>query len=641
MIASASRAAPPPAQAVPASVAMPPPIPAPRDVPYPGTLRLAVDATDLDRRIFTVHETVPVAHAGDTVLLLPHWLPGDHGPDGDMSLLASLVIHAGGARIGWVRDPVDMFAFHVAVPNGATALDLDFQSLSPTEESEGRVVMTPRLLNLEWNNVALYPAGYLVQDIPVSASIRVPDGWHLATALLGPAEAGAAVGHASFPTVPFNVLIDSPLIAGANFTRVTLSQGDAAPVHLDVVADTAAELAMTPAQEAVHRALVVQAERLFDAHHYDHYDFLLMLSDQLGGQGLEHHRSSEDAVDGNYFSAWDKTVGERDLLAHEYTHSWNGKFRRPADLWSPNYDVPERDSLLWVYEGLTEYWGQVLAARSGLWNRQQALDMLAADAADLQQRPGRAWRTLEDTTNDPIFKQRRPISWNDWQRDEDYYVGGLLVWLDADTLIRERTHGAKSLDDFARAFFGMSNGRWDVSTYTLDDVVRALGQVCPYDWAGFFHERLDTNPSHAPLDGIARGGYRLVFTDTQSPIDRSLQDTYQRRGFAYSIGLDLEDAKIADVAWGGPAAKAGLVVGDRIVGIDGMTFNDADDLATAIRDAHTGGKPIEILVTSGHTYRVVSVPYSGGLRYPHLERVGGSKAGPGPIDRILAPVGRT
>ncbi len=631
LVAGAAEAAPP--EAAP----LPPPIATPREMSYPGAIDLHVDATDVVRHVFAVHETIPVGAAGDLVLHYPKWIPGNHGPTGPLPLLAGLVIHAGATTLPWRRDAVDMYAFHVPVPAGTRAVDVDFQFLSPVEPDQGRVVMTPVMLDLQWNTVVLYPAGVDARDLAVDPTVTLPAGWHIGTALEATGAGGnaAATGTVRFRPVTLNVLVDSPLYAGLYFERVDLAPGATPPVHLDIVADKPAELAMTSAQLAVHRAVATQATKLFGAHHYDHYDFLLALSDELGGEGLEHHRSSEDATDGNYFTAWDKTPEVRDLLSHEYTHSWNGKFRRPADLYSPDFNtIPERDSLLWVYEGLTEYWGQVLAARSGLWSHQQALDSLALEAAEMQDEVGRAWRPLEDTTNNPIFVFRRGQPWENWQRSEDYYTEGELIWLDADTLIRERTHGAKSLDDFARAFFGIDDGSWTVSTYGFDDVVRALDAVTPYDWAGFLRTRLDRTGGPVPFDGITRGGYRLVMTDTPSPIETAWDAELKSTSFAFSAGLDLKDGKIVDVAWNSPAWKAGLVEGDEITGIDGATFDGPEDLADAIKAARGGGHPISLLVTSGKHYRTVDLDVRTGLQHPHLVRAG---TGAASLDAILGP----
>lgn len=422
-------------------------IPAARDVAWPGTLRLAVDATDVTRGIFRVQETIPVSAPGPLTLLYPEWLPGEHAPKGPILELAGLTITGAGQTLPWERDPVDVYAFHVTVPAGAPALQLEFQFLSPTDPSQGPIYTTPAMLELEWNTVVLYPAGFYVRRIPVEASLRLPDGWKLATALARSDQAGAAF---HFQSVSLDTLVDSPVFAGLHLRTETLAPG----VRLNIVADRPGQLAATAEELQLHRNLVAQALKLFGAQHYDHYDFLLALSDRESGVGLEHHRSSEDGVRSKYFTDWKGSLDDHDLLAHEYTHSWNGKFRRPADLWTPDYRQPMRDSLLWVYEGQTQFWGYVLSARAGLLSKEDALGAFAAIGAAYDARIGRTWRPLIDTTNDPIVARRHPQPWVSWQRAEDYYNEGVLLWLDADSLIRQLSHGARSLDDFARAFFG-------------------------------------------------------------------------------------------------------------------------------------------------------------------------------------------
>jgi predicted metalloprotease with PDZ domain len=422
------------------------------------------------------------------------------------------------------------------------------------------------------------------------------------------------------------------MFAGRNFKRLELAS-EPVRVSLNVVADRPELLEITPEALTAHKNLVQQAYRLYGAHHYDHYDFLLALTDQMGGIGLEHHRSSENSTIPNYFTEWDRTADARDLLSHEYTHSWNGKFRRPADLWTPTFNVPMRDSLLWVYEGQTQYWGYVLAARSGLLTKQQALDAMAATAAAYDNRKGRQWRPLQDTTNDPIAQNRRPIPWRSWQRAEDYYSEGELIWLDADTLIRELSKGEKSLDDFAKRFFGVNDGSYEPLTYTFDDVARTLNAVEPHDWAKFLRARLDAVGGEAPLDGIARGGYRLVYNDTPSDLFKASEARRRTTDLTYSLGLVIgREARIADVMWEGPAFKAGLTVGTQIVAVNGYAF-DADRLKTIVKNSKAARDAIEFIVKNGDRYRNVRVDYHDGLRYPHLERVPATEAR---LDAILA-----
>ncbi len=615
----------------PQPLPMPAPITLPKDDPYFGTIHMSVDATDVARHVFNVHESVPV-HAGESVVLLyPQWAPGNHSPTGRVDEIAGLMIYANGTLVPWVRDPVDVFAFHVNVPVDVSTLDIRFQYTSPVDPLEGRIVMTPAMLNLQWLAVTLYPAGYFARQIMVEASVRLPKGWSFATSLETATSNG---GVTTFKPVSFNTLADSPIFAGLYFERLDLDPGGPVPVHLNIVADRADLLEMKPEQLEAHRALVQQAYKLYGSHHYDHYDFLLALTDEMGGIGLEHHQSSENATAPTYFTEWDKDADTRDLLPHEYTHSWNGKFRRPADLWTPNFNVPMRDSLLWVYEGQTQYWGFVLAARAGLLTKQQALDAIAATAALYDHRVGREWRALQDTTNDPIVAMRRPLPWRSWERSEDYYSEGQLIWLDVDTLIREQSEGRRSLDDFTKVFFGVNNGSFVTSTYSFEDVVKTLNAVQPYDWAMFLRARLDGHAPSAPLDGIERGGYKLVYTDTPSPYFKDSEVRRKVTDLTYSLGMTIgKENKLSDVLWEGPAYKAGLTLGTEIIAVDGIAF-DPDKLKNAIKESNKTGAAIELLVKNGNRFRTVNLDYHEGPRYPHLEREGSA---PPRLDQILSP----
>jgi predicted metalloprotease with PDZ domain len=599
-------------------------IPAARDVPYLGTITLLVDASDTTRGIFRVSETIPVAASGPLTLLYPKWLPGSHSPGGAISSVAGLKFTAGGKVLPWRRDPVDVCAFHLEVPAGTAAIEAQFQFLAPTDTAQGRIVTTPEMLNLQWISFALYPAGYYVRRINVEASVKYPDGWKAATALEVASQQGATV---HYKPVPFDVLVDSPVFAGANVRVETLAPG----VRLNIVADQPEQLAATEEQLQLHRNLVIQAVKLFGAQHYDHYDFLLALSARQGGIGLEHHRSSENGVTGGYFIEWKDNLTRRDLLPHEYTHSWNGKYRRAADLWTPDYRTPMQDSLLWVYEGQTQFWGVVLGARSGLLTKEETLGALANTAARLDTDAGRSWRPLTDTTDDPIISQRRPKGWRSWQRSEDYYNEGLLIWLDADSMIRELSQGKRSLDDFARAFFGVNDRAWGELTYTFDDIVKTLNSVQTNDWATFLRTRVDQINERAPLEGFTRGGYNLVYTDTPTDWFKSNEKARKITDLTYSGGLVLgRDGDISEVAWDSPAFNAGLTVGTKLVAVNGRSL-DTEELKAAIKAKKS---PLSLLVKTGDIYRTVSFNYDGGLRYPKFEKTG---EGPSSLDALLAP----
>jgi len=609
---------------------MPPPIIAPRDIPYPGTIQLRVDASDVERRIFRVTETIPVRGGEPLTLLYPLWLPGNHAPRGRVDHLGGLKIFANGQRVDWTRDVVDVFAFHVRPPTGAAALDVQFDFDSPLDTSQGRVVMGQELLDLQWNQVMLYPAGYFTRQILVEPRLQLPAGWSFATAL---ERATNATGVISFEPVTVEMLVDSPVFAGRHFRTFDLDAKDGPPVRLNVVGDRPELIAIPNERLDAYRALVQEAYRLFGSHHYDHYDFLLALTDQVGGIGLEHHQSTEIGEATSYFTDWDRHINNRDVLSHEFTHSWNGKFRRPADLWTPNFNVPMRDSLMWVYEGQTQYWGIVLTARAGLLSMQEALDGLAIVAATYDElRPGREWRSLQDTTNDPITASRRPLAWNSWQRSEDYYREGQLIWLDVDTLIRERSHGRRSLDDFAKAFFEIHSGSSTPVTYQFEDVVRVLNDVLPNDWATFLRARVEGHGPGAPLDGLARGGYTLTYSESPTSYYRNVEANNNTSDFSYSLGLSIApNGQVSTVIWGSPAFKAGLARGVQIVSVNGIAYR-AEGLKTAITDNKTGAHPIELQIRNRDVYRTIVIDYRGGLRYPRLERTGSS---PALLDEIL------
>ncbi|GBQ65566.1 hypothetical protein AA103196_1158 [Ameyamaea chiangmaiensis NBRC 103196] len=624
------------AQPQPAPLPMPPTIAEPRDTPFPGTLTVSVDATDTAHHVLSVHETISVpkeaAQKGEMVVLYPMWIPGDHSPTGVIEQLASLRVEAAGKAIAWTRDTVNVAAFHIPVSATTATLDLHFQILTPVTPKEGRVVMTPSMVNVQWDQVSLYPAGYFTRGIPVEASVKVPHGWQIGTALRSPAPGDET----RFNATTYNTLVDSPLYSGRYFRKFDLTGPDHVPVTLNVMADDPDSLNAKPEQIEAHKALVKQATALFRSHHYDHYDFLLALTDELGMIGLEHHQSSENAADPGYFTEWDKTFPERDLLAHEYTHSWNGKYRRPADLWAANFNTPQRGSLLWVYEGQTQYWGNVLAARSGLVTKEQGYDALAYMAASYDNQTGRVWRPLEDTTNDPVIAQRTPLSWRDWQRSEDYYVEGQLVWLDADTLIRKLSDNRKSLNDFAGTFFATNNASVVTSPYTFDDVVAALNNVQPYDWAKFLHDRLDTIQPHAPLDGLKNGGYALVYTDEPTSFIKAREEQMHMVDVTFSLGMIVKkDGTMTRMHWMSPAYKAGLTSGETIIAVNDMAYTD-DRLRHAIKDAHTNPKQdIRLVVKAADHVMNVTIPYHDGPRYPHLRRIDGT---PDYLGAIYAPL---
>lgn len=615
----------------PQPVPLPPAIKTPLDEPYPGgTIGLSVSITDVAHRVIRVQETVPVK-TGEFTLLYPAWIPGNHSPTGPISEFAGLEVSANGTRIPWARDLVNMYAFHIEVPAGVNTVDVKFDYLAALKASQGRITFSSNLIDLSWNTVVLYPAGYFSRDITFAPNITLPDGWHFASALEVESQSGNKV---RFKDATLNKLVDSPLYAGVNYLREDLSTGPDNRVFLDVFADAPKDLAITPEELQVHKNLVEQAAKLFDSHHYSHYDFLFTLSDVLGGEGLEHHQSSEDGTHANYFTDWAAGVHNRDLLGHEYTHSWNGKFRRPADLWTPNFNVPMRGDLLWVYEGLTQYWGYVLTARSGMRSPEETRDLIAEIAANFEASKGRDWRPLVDTTNQPTISQRRPVTWPSWLRGEDYYMEGLLIWLDADTKIRQLSGDKKSLDDFARTFYGIDNGSYITRTYTFDDIAAALNSVQPYDWAGFLRQRVYELHPQVPEGGITQGGYRLTYSDTAPKWLKASQAPGAFVSFATSLGVAVKSTgEIGNVWWGSPAFKAGMTTDMNLEAVNGKAFS-IEVLRSAILQGEKGTAPITLLVKRGGDFETIGVDYHGGLRYPGLSRVEGT---PDLLDQILAP----
>jgi len=602
-------------------------IPAAIDTPFPGVMTLKIDATDTVRGIFRVTQTVPVPKSGPFTLLFPKWLPGNHGPRGEISKVAGLVISANGKELTWKRDLIDVYAFHVDVPEGAATLDVRFDFLTPTAGNQGRTTVTADLISLQPNQVSLYPAGWFTRQIPVSTTVTWPKGWQAGGALRPVGTSGNTI---TYETVDYETLVDSPFLAGRYFKRFDLGHN----VSLDVAADAERYLAATPAQIDAHKKLVDQAIKLFGTRQFDHYDLLLSLSDRLGGIGLEHHRSSENGVNPGYFTEWDKGPGRRNLLPHEFTHSWNGKHRRGADSIVPDFSTPLRNTMLWVYEGQTQFWGYVLGARSGLFTKQETLDSYAAIAASLDNRPARAWRSLDDTTNDPVISPRAPKAWLSQQRSEDYYNEGLMIWMEVDSIIRRETRGAKGLDAFARAFFGTGEGDWGVVPYDFAEIVKTLNAITPYDWAGLLTQRLTEKASGAPMNGFTASGYKLIYTDTPTPAFADQMRTGKISNLSYSGGLVIgANGAVEQVIWGSAAYDAGLAVGDSLVAVNDVPYSD-DIFRAEITVAKGNKAPIRLLVKTADRLRSVDFAWNGGLRYPRFEKTG---TGETAMDKLLAP----
>lgn len=638
-----------PARSAPMAVPLASLIPAPRDVPYPGTIALDIDATDVARGIYRVTQRIPVA-AGATrlTLLLPQWIPGAHAPRGHAEQVADLRFFAGDKLLTWKRDPADVFAIHVDVPAGAAEVTARFVHTSPLQSSEGRVTMTAEMLNLQWDFMAFYPAGHYVRQIMVRPTVTFPKGWRAFTALdgaQGPA-AGADAPNTLVPNtvtwapIDYETLVDSPIFAGLHAQRWDLGQ----KVAIDVVADDPKLLAIKPEHLTTYRALVDEAVTLFGSRHFDHYDLLLALTNRMGGIGLEHHRSSENQMEPTAWTDWAAMDWDRNVIPHELSHSWVGKFRRPAKLWTPDYRQPMGNNLLWVYEGQNQFWGYVLAARSGVQSKDVVLGQFASNAAGFLESPGRAWRSVDDTTLDPIMAARRPKPFASLTRGEDYYTEGALVWLEADQIIRAGTQGKKGMDDFAKGFFGIRDGDWGTVTYEFEDIVAGLNAVYPHDWATFLHERIEQPGRPAPLAGIERGGYKLVWRDNPNPFEKGRFADSRVVSLTWSLGMVVDkDAKLTQVRWGSPAFDAALVNGTKILSVNGQAYTPAvlrDAVAATLPATSSTGPgpgpaPLQLVVQRGDAVRTVTINYSGGLRYPWLERIPGK--GPAGLDLLLAP----
>jgi predicted metalloprotease with PDZ domain len=606
-----------------------------------GAVALTVRLPHPQQAIFYVRETMPVT-PGPLTLYYPKWIPGDHSPDGPIGTMMGLEITAAGKRIPWSRDPVDMVAFHLVVPAGAPQIQIRFQY-------PARDRVTPHLLGLEWNEVALYRAGVPSRAQIFAPALVLPAGWRYATALTterraaGPSSARRG-RRIAFQPVPFNTLVDSPVIAGQYFRAIDLTPaGSSVRRTLDMVGDTAAALDISPAQVADYRNLIVQAQALFHSHHYAAYHLLLTLSDYVSRGGLEHHQSSDDRArsGAKMFADPAHFMLDASLLPHEYTHSWNGKFLRPVGLWQPDFERPEHTSMVWVYEGLTTYLGDVLTARSGLWSPRTWRQAIAYRAADMASQTGRAWRPLIDTTTAAQLLYSSPTAWSNWRRQTDFYREGELLWLAVDAKIRGLSHGRRSLDDFARRFFGVDNGSFVTRTYTFNALVAALNAVQPYDWSGFLHGWLNGLTPRVPLlAGIDAAGWRLVYTAQPSRYERAIEDVgpgeLSRSGVnaMFSVGLFLDrHGKVEDVLWNGPAFQAGLAPGMQLVSINRRPYTTAR-LWSAIIQAQRTRQPLLITATYDGATTPYTIHYTGGLKFPHLIR---QRATRNYLRQILAP----
>ncbi len=595
-------------------------------------LKLSVDATNAPRKLFRATEVIP-AQPGPLTLYYPEWLPGEHGPTGPIINLSGLRFNAAGKTLQWRRDPVEMYAFHVDVPQGASSVEVSMEFLAPTFSggfSSGSAT-TSHLAIYAWNWLLLYPQVAHTDELMVDASIRLPAGWKYGTGLDTEKETHGVV---DFKTASLTKIVDSPVLTGEYFRVLPLSTSKP-EVVMDIAADSPAALEASPKFINAARKLVAEARALFGAEHYEHYNFLFTLSDRVAHFGLEHHQSNDSRVSER--ALLDETQGRLALgvLPHEYFHSWNGKYRRPAGLATSDYQKPMQGELLWVYEGLTEYYGNVLSARSGIWTPEEYRDELANVAANLGHRPGRTWRPLIDTTVAAQLLYNAPGEWEAERRSVDFYDEGELIWLDADTLIRQLTNGRRSLDDFCKRFHGGQTGAPEVRPYTFDDVVNTLNEVAPYDWRKFLNDRLWSLDARAPLGGVERGGWRVTYDDSRSQHVEDLEDGRERVEMAYSLGMRLNTAGlIGDVVEGAPASAAGLSPGMTVVAVDGKAYTPSV-LRDAVTAAGTRKTPIQLLVNNEGALQTFSLDYHGGPVYPHLTR---DNSKPDLLTQIITPL---
>jgi predicted metalloprotease with PDZ domain len=572
------------------------------------TVSLTVDLTKTPQKILHAHETMP-AKPGLMTILYPKWIPGEHGPDGPVSNLTGLKFEAGGKVIPWTRDLADVFTFHIDIPAGATELHADYEFIEPAGFSA-----TDKLIALEWNEVALYPAGIPADQLSYQAKLILPEGWKFGSSLPVETDGGS---HVSFKPISFDLLVDSPVIAGQYYRSIDLTPAGE-PIHheIDLVADSEAALAMSADNQKQMTSLVAESGKLFGTRHYRDYHFLLTLSDHVAHFGLEHHESNDSRLPERALLSPDAGMSLGGLLAHEFAHSWNGKFRRPADNAVPGFQVPMQDDLLWGYEGLTDFVGPMLAARSGLWTPDQYHQYMASIAASLGPgRPGRTWRPLQDTASAIIGSgPGGGGGWPNWNRGADYYDEGDLIWLEVATIIHRESHGQKSIDDFCHAFHGGPNNGPQVKTYTFESLMADLNAITPYDWAKFFRTRLDSTAPEAPTGGLENAGWKVEING--QPIN--LPGRRGNAGDTYSIGLQVgEDGRVSDSIVGGPAFEAGITNGMKVVGVNGRVYTH-DILEDAIKAAKDTTQPITLLVVVNDYYQTSTINYHGGDRYPHL-----------------------
>jgi predicted metalloprotease with PDZ domain len=598
-------------------------------------IQITADLTDGPRKLYHAEIDIPV-QPGPVSLTTPKWIPGNHRPTGPVDDITGVVFTANGKVLPWRRDDEDLYEFHVTVPAGVTTLHAHLDCIVTSRISQKMAV-------LEWEKLLLYPANTPVKEIAVQPSVKVPEGWGIGTALTptdGYDPQHPKGGTTHYAATNVEQLEDSPVITGQYFHEFALAPEVTPKHYIDVVSDIPEDSTLRPSVLVELNNLIRETGAAYASRHYNSYHFLLTLSDIAGGEGLEHGQSSDNGVGEKGFADDAHQLAEADLLSHEFTHSWDGKYRRPYNLYQDDFQKMQQGSLLWVYEGMTQYLGNVLAARSGLKSQEQYRDLLALSAAQLDNRPGREWRPTEDTAIAASILRGGDPAWSNWRRGQDYYQEGELFWLDADTLIREKTNNKKSLTEFLHIFLGKGGNTGPlIVTYNRDELVADLNQVLPYDWATFIHEHIDTINPRADLSGIERGGYKLVYTDQPSKSERTMAVTYARYGAGtnvwYSLGIRVNgEGVISDVRMNGPADQAKLFPGQKIIAVNGNVYS-GEALKAAVKQAKGTTEPIHLILQNDTFVTTMNIDYHDGERYPHLVRTDGT---PDYLDDITKPL---
>ncbi|HEU5181664.1 MAG TPA: M61 family peptidase [Candidatus Polarisedimenticolia bacterium] len=589
-----------------------------------GPIELSVDASEVPRKILHVKMSMAIGDP-NVRLLYPKWIPGEHGPTGPIKDVTGIKVTVQGKPVRWSHVSEDVNTLQIEAPSGAGRLEVAFDTILPPSSVEGfssAASSTDDLLVLAWNQVLLYPAGSSISQLKYKANLTLPEGWKLATALPIATHSGRTT---RFGEVTLETLVDSPVLCGVHMREIPLGVVGGVPHFVEMAADS--EAALEPKHETRESwgRLVREGQALFGARHYNSYRFLLTLSDGVAHFGLEHHESSDDRTKERMLLDEELTKSSATLLPHEYVHSWNGKYRRPEPMVTDDFQGPLDTSMLWVYEGLTQYLGQILTARSGLWTQEDFRDKLALIAEWAANQTGRAWRPLEDTALSAQLLFEARDDWESWRRGTDFYDESVLIWLDADTLIREKTGGKKSLTDFCRLFHGGASGAPQVRPYTFEDLVATLDEVMPYDWSSFLRQRVESTSPYPPLEGLTRSGWRLIYAKEPSEVQKDYDASRKEVDLTASLGLVIrEDGTIKDMIMSKPAYKAGLGPGMKIIAVNGMRYSK-DRIREAVAESSGSDHPIDLVVENGEAIKSYRVDYKDGAKYPRLERIPGKK----------------